>query len=872
MENPELKFLPRKKSPFRIAMKVIFWMVFSFFLILFGLVIAGVMYEKEIKSSIIEKLNRNLKAEIRVNPDNINLTLIRSFPNAAIQFKDVTVFEAWDKPNKDTLAHAGLISLEFSWYDLFGKSISVNMIQLQHMFVNAKVDKFGKENYIIWQENTQDTSNSKINFDLKHVVLKEVKFSYRNRKQKIRVECEARQSFFSGSFHEANYKLTSSGDLFVNHIEFDKRNSFQDKNIKYDLAVNVTPEGYTIKSAQVQINALNLEAQGYFKKLDSLLLTELSCKGKNVDIRSALSLLPAMEQERIQSYESDGTFYFDAEIDGAINRPATLEISAKFGITNASVIQRSTGIKLSRVNLTGMYEKIHGHPEVLHLKGISADLLGDQFSAECKLTGFDDPHIFLEGKGSLKLANALQFFPVDTIQKIEGRTEFDVHIDGKASELQRNFGSEDNQSFGSIVFSDVVVGFKGDPTDIQIPYGEIKLQQNQILINKFSFARATSDIALSGSVNDFFPWLFNKGKTLSVTANAVSKQLSADEFLGISSGKSSGGGFSISDKIDLVLDLHAAKLTLGKFKAESVKGTVKINNQRVLAESLTFSTMNGDVVMSGVIDARDTSQIKISGAANLVSINVQDMFFQLNNFSQKAIEDKNIRGTTNATIEFSSKWNSEFKPDLSSIQAVADILIEKGELIDYKPLESLAKFVELKELKHIRFSDLKSRIEIRDRTIFLPRTVINSSVMNLEIFGWHKFSNEIEYHIRMLLSEVLAKRPGKNKQLDEELAEVESDPENKRSVFLLMTGTTDNPVIKYDRKGMKSKIREDIKEEKQNMKKILNEEFGWFKKDSTIRQKKKEEREQKLQIEFGDKKPAKKKTLEKEKAVEDDDF
>jgi hypothetical protein len=61
---------------------------------------------------------------------------------------------------------------------------------------------------------------------------------------------------------------------------------------------------------------------------------------------------------------------------------------------------------------------------------------------------------------------------------------------------------------------------------------------------------------------------------------------------------------------------------------------------------------------------------------------------------------------------------------------------------------------------------------------------------------------------------------------------VENDAENKRSAFILMTGTVDKPIIKYDRKGMKQKIKEDIRNEKQNLKAILKEEFGIFKKDS----------------------------------------
>lgn len=82
-----------------------------------------------------------------------------------------------------------------------------------------------------------------------------------------------------------------------------------------------------------------------------------------------------------------------------------------------------------------------------------------------------------------------------------------------------------------------------------------------------------------------------------------------------------------------------------------------------------------------------------------------------------------------------------------------------------------------------------------------------------------------------------------------------------------MTGTIDKPVITYDRKAMKQKIKEDLKEEKNTLKKILNEEFGWFKKDTTLNKKDDKKQDQKFKIDFNQKK----KEDEKKKKEEDDD-
>jgi hypothetical protein len=175
--------------------------------------------------------------------------------------------------------------------------------------------------------------------------------------------------------------------------------------------------------------------------------------------------------------------------------------------------------------------------------------------------------------------------------------------------------------------------------------------------------------------------------------------------------------------------------------------------------------------------------------------------------------------------------------------------------------------VDVNDLKRIKFSTLQSNIEINNRTITIPKTAIKNSALNLDLSGTHTFDNEIDYHIQLLISELLAK---KRQKKDDEFGPVEKDS-NKRSAFISMTGTVDNPIIKYDRMGLKQKIKEDLKQEKQTIKTLLKTEFGLFKKDSSLRSPKKEETT--FEIEKPNT-PTPKKPLEpkKKKEEDDDDF
>jgi hypothetical protein len=85
-----------------------------------------------------------------------------------------------------------------------------------------------------------------------------------------------------------------------------------------------------------------------------------------------------------------------------------------------------------------------------------------------------------------------------------------------------------------------------------------------------------------------------------------------------------------------------------------------------------------------------------------------------------------------------------------------------------------------------------------------------------------------------------------------------------------MTGNIDKLIFKYDRKGLKQKIKEDIKTEKQNLKQLFREEFS-SKKDTT-RLKPGTKADQKFELEKPGNKTAKKALDEKKKKEDDDDF
>lgn len=826
------------------------------------------IYEEEVVNLIIKELNKYLKTEVRIDPKNIDLTILKSFPNCAIEFKELTAMDAKEFKTDDTLLFAKRLALEFNIKDLFNKNYTIKKIELENAQCHLKVDKKGNANYFVWKSDSTSTGNESLKFALEKISLTAVELTLKDSKHKIKLNTSIKELNFKGNFNDDNYTLISDGSAYVKLFQVEKIKYVQNKNVKFDIEFDVTGSTYTIRKSETSINYTQLVSNGAFVIKDSLQSLDINFNGKNLDISSTLSLLPEKFQNQIHDYESDGEFYASGECHYKNGKPFVLK--SDFGIKKATITYKEKNTTLTNVNLLGNIT-INENRSNLTLKNISANLNSNKFTGDMELTNFKDPYLKLKLAANTKLEELIAFYPIDTLENLSGAINLDAEIEGLISEMKTNAYSPSIKASGNAVITDLKATFKQTDKHINIPEGKLELNNRHLNVYGLKLIRGNSDVMLVGELPNFLSYLFDPKEPLTIVAQVTSDKIELEDFL-FGAGKSSeNASINIPNNLDFNVSVAVTHLTFGKFVADNLKGNMLLKNQKIALKDLSLNATDGEVKLNIFADVSGDN-LKVSADCDLSKLNIQKLFTQLNNFGQTTIKDDNLKGFVTANIDFSGIWDKKLKVDLNSINLTSSILIERGELIGFKPLESLAKYVDINELRHIKFSTLQSAVEIKNRVITIPRTSIKSNAINMELWGKHTFENQIDYHIQLLLSELLAKKPRANKEFDEELSLVENDPENRRSVFIVMTGPIDNPTIKYDRKGAKDKIKQDIKQEKQNLKQLLKEEFGFFKKDS-IKVKETQKANQNFQIQVGDEKPKANKPLQpKKKEEEDEDF
>ncbi len=825
--------------------------IFALGIIAVGFLI-GIFYGDDIKKMMIAELNKNIATQISVG--KFEFSVFRHFPFASVDLEKVMAKGVLKSLPDDTLLYADRISLQFNITSVFSKNVSVRKIVAKNGIVNIRLDKEGKSNYHFWKSSGDSVKASSV-INLRQILLTNMFIRYEDEKNDQHYYLKANEAELSGQFSEDQFTLNTSADLFVEHFYAGKTDYVSHKPVRIQSGIHVnTVDGtYKFDKSRVKIAELEFDVTGNVISLESSTILNLDVKAYEADLESFISMLPAQYIQYFSGYSSKGRFMCNVNIEGKAGGENIPSVKTDFSIRNGKITPEKSSVSLSDVDLNGTFRNrgLSGKSELV-ISAMSAVLGGNTIKADLRLDDLSDPFLTMHASAALDLANVRHFISMDTLVSLNGGLKFNIAFAGKVKDVKNySIGQKYKvQSSGMIELDRVNFTLKHNPLEYKNIQARLSLLDNDLNVETLSGNISSSDLQLSGLFKNFISFIFIPNQAAEFNAKLSSKMLNLDELLEDKSSASSDDTSYImkfNPRLLSHLDVSIGNLKFRKFSAARLQGKILLNKQVISGKGLTFSAMHGMVFMDATINASRKDSILMSCDARIASLDITELFFQLENFGQTTMTDKNVRGTIKAEIQFTSSWSTSLTLNPAKVRSVADINIDNGELINFIPIQALAKYIKVPDLNNIKFSTLRNQISISDRKIFIPSMEIKSSALNLTASGAHDFDNIVDYSLQLLLSDVLGK---KVKQNSSEFGEIEDDGLGRTKLLLTMKGPIDNPRFGYDRKGAGEKLKTDLVKEKQTMKSILKEEFGLFKKDTVkpIKKPKKEE----MQVDWED--------------------
>ncbi|MCB2197419.1 MAG: AsmA-like C-terminal region-containing protein [Bacteroidetes bacterium] len=827
-------------------------------IILIGILsVVSYIYEDEVSQYLIEELNENILTEIEA--EDVNFSLIKKFPKASVEFKNVLAhskdgfYKDVKGYNTDTLFFAQSIFVKVDILDLIQDDISIHSIHFNKGNINLFTDHLGDPNYIFWKEHTNDSARKDFSIELSQVKITNADILYCNDATNIIYHSWAEKIDFEGNLSRKNYLLKIKANQLIYQLSVEDVNYVINKNTRTNLELDVIDDLIHLNNGNLNLQNLAFSVNGKIEKGDHKNI-DLLISGNNLNLKSFLDNLPEKfraEFPNIIGQKGEATLKLSISGD-QINRKKP-HIEALFLLSNTQLFDMERDFRLSNVNIEGQFTNGNlnsAKTSKLVFKTFNANIERNYFEGSFELSNFSDPKIALDLKSELYFDEIKNIFKLDTMEVLKGVATTKIKYQGLYQELK------------SFEFKDLFT--KDYAVEVSITDGAIKIQENPVFLDNISgnislmntlytdslyFKINNNDFLIKGRISKLFEF-FNKKEIFNINARVFSNRLNLNELAVLfqSDNAENKESFQFPEKLALQLRLNIDNFEAGKFNATDIHGNLNYKPKMFSLHELSFNSMNGHVKAGGVIIQKYDNNFTLRTQSRLDNININKLFYSFNNFGQTFISNQNLEGNLTGDVFFSSEWSNEIKVKKESVVADCDIKISNGELNNFEPMKGLSKFIDMDELEQIQFSTLENKITIKDEQISIPQMDINSSALNLTASGVHQFSSEYEYHVQVLLSDLLSSKMRNSKRRNQS-EEYEEDLEGRIMLYLLLKGDKDKSKVKYDRKAAKSDRKENMQNEKRELKQILNEEFGWFKKDSTVNTQPTKESDQ-FEIEF----------------------
>lgn len=824
--------------------KIVRVLLFAVFLSIIAGAIFAILYGDEITKIFIKEINKHLEAKIEVG--DMRFSMLKKFPSAALEFKNITIYTP---PNftknedsrfiHDAVLLAENLFLQFSLTDLFKKNYIIKAIHIKNGNLHIEISDNGEKNFIVWKT-TSDTATSKVKLQLKDVRFTNMKTRYFNRMNHSDFEFFINRLNMRGELSKNSGRLEISSDLLIRDLSINKTSYLKNINAVTSFKLQAINSNYDIIKGKISISDLDFRIAGQFltraeKKMN------LNIIGENLDISKLVIILPEKISNSIKNYQGKGVLNLNSTLSGQYGPGIIPHIESDFLITDGEIKEKNTDYYLKINKVSGSITNGSDNKWLttnLDINHYEVNIGENILNGRCALTGFPNPIIDFQASGEIDFAKLIGFFDIKKIEKGSGTIYADINLSGKLAENKKQ-GWEFLQNLdprGYLEFDNVYLKTKGSYFEFNNVNGRLKFE-DKILLDRIIMNIGGDEIEIDGKIGNVLSQISGKDKPLVLEATVRAEHFNPSFFLDSLSKKESvnhgSKPYIFPENFYMDLNLDIGLLDYKKFTANTFRGNLLYKPGMLNFNSVTFKSMKGNFSGSSVVFQDINGQFLTRTQSNLENINIKELFYTFNNFGQKFITDKHINGMLTGEISFSSQWTNSLQIIKKNILAESSVKITDGELIEFEPMLGLARYINVSELKHIHFSELVNRIIIRDEKITIPQMDIHSSAFNISLSGTHYFNNHFSYKTKVLLSEVLAGKTKRIKPVTEEFGEIKDDEFGKTSLYLSIYGNTGDYKVSYDTKTAMLEVKKDLNNEKKELKKILNQELGLFRKDTS---------------------------------------
>lgn len=829
----------------KLTLKILKLIAFLIIPVLFIMLTASFLLQDKVASIILKSLNKDISTKLEVG--SFKLSFLKKFPKASLELKDVLVHSSsnfksnsFKGINTDTLLAARVVTGEFRITDIIKGIYNIERVSARDGKINFYTDTAGLVNYAI-SVKSNNNGGDVFTIDLKRINLTNIKSYYNNLATKLVINGLVKEGTIKSRISGKNIDFTVNSDIQIAGFQLYNTKITRAINSEITLTLNSSKDGVLFKKGVLKVENFNFALSGFISS-DNIL--DLKITGRNIDISKIRKYLPENYLKLVSEYDPSGSLIVDSKIKGLLSRTSNPHVEITCSLNRGRITYGKSDLTINNLSFTGAFSngsKNRFETSFVSFNDIKATLGSAQYTGTFKLSNFVHPRIEVLLKGKVYPREIKEFFDLQNISTAKGSADIDLKIEGNLIHKDKISLSDiiDMKPEGTMVFNSMDIGFKNDKILLNKISGNV-LSTNSIRATDFHFDYKGQNIKIDGEFTNLPEWIAGRRVKLFAKGDVFFSRFIPEAFVkDLNSGdasKPNKTAFSLPSDIILDINFRIDNLDYKTFSSSKIEGSLTYKPRTLTFKSLSMKSLNGSISGNGFVVQNSTKSFIAKGSFNVADIDVNKAFITFHNFGQDFLKAENLKGTLSGSLSLLLPLDSMLKYQIKTVTAEGKMILVNGALVNFEPVKHLSTYIELSELENISFARLENDFFIRNNFLYVPQMDVKSSAADLSVNGKHSFDNNYEYHVKILLSEILSKKRNKNKKNVTEFGVIEDDGLGRTSLLLKVVGKNEDIKVGYDMKAAGSEVKNNIKQERQTLKTILNQEYGWYKNDSLPKQ------------------------------------
>lgn len=818
-----------------------------FVVILATLVAIPFVFRDKILEKTRASISSNLNAEVGFG--DFQISLIRNFPKASVVIGDLTITGKGSFAG-DTLLWVESAATSFGLFDILTPDdLTVNEIILDQARLNLVVNNLEEANWDIIPESgpagpaeASSGSGDAFGLQLSHIEIRNSQVTYTDVNAPMQMDLSGIDMVISGEMYGSDTQLKAEGTSSVFNLTYDNIRYISKTalGLKSLLDINFDEWKFVFSEGELLVNKLPVDISGMFSMPTDTIHFDLDFVSKTSTLGEIMALIPPDYEQYTKDLQATGNASLKGSFKGFIFEETYPGLKVDLVLGNGSARYAGMSEEIRNISLNLSIDKAQGdfNKTVVSISNARFEVRNNPMELNMRLSNLmEDLRFDGQMKGKLNFNHLKDALPLDSLD-LQGLVDLDLGVKGNLSAIEaRKY--EQIQTAGRILLSDFVYNSKDLTQPVIVSTGRLGFAPERIDLSGMDMKIGSSDFAFSGSVADYYPYLFSDA-TLRGNVQLNSNLLNLNELMNLQVEKadtvqvsapvatagtpgteagSSVTAFEVPDHLNLTIQANVKRALYDNLDIKDVTGTMQVNNGRLDLRGMHMNMLDGEMNMAGFYANSADGKPLVDMKVDILNFDIPTAYRSLALIRKYLPIAAQSKGRFSTSLNLSGQLNEQMGMLMPSINGGGSLKSMNVQVVNSPVFNKIKSVLNEEKLRDMRIDDFTAQFTIENGSLVLRPFATKVAGQQAVFAGRLNVENLINMQIGFQIQ-----RDALSKNIENSLGILPGQQNIQLiPVGIDISGPVNDPEVKVDLSDAKAMVTKEVKNAtKEEIQKTIN--------------------------------------------------